>query len=278
MNQDTSYYSEIETQIRLKELEAKIQKGQFTNPPSNDIDDIKSFFKKEYNQYSDLISSTDYIKPHVQGRDVGGEIDESVKTEMKEKLDEISDKIIKAKERHMESIIEGVTKDSIHYDKEAYVGEFDINYVSDERDSEIISEINEVVSEYCMKEIGRPLITMNIYQEDVSDAIKSEYSDPCIAKVAIAFNSKELKKEGVDIDDVISNFNTKLRDEKQLPVKISDDINKIPDHRMLIDNKNLVFTENEWSSVNSKYKKEIKSAVKAPTVDSISARALSMKL
>ena len=237
-----------------------------------------TFFKKEYNQYSDLISSTDYIKPHVQGRDVGGEIDESVKTEMKEKLDEISDKIIKAKERHMESIIEGVTKDSIHYDKEAYVGEFDINYVSDERDSEIISEINEVVSEYCMKEIGRPLITMNIYQEDVSDAIKSEYSDPCIAKVAIAFNSKELKKEGVDIDDVISNFNTKLRDEKQLPVKISDDINKIPDHRMLIDNKNLVFTENEWSSVNSKYKKEIKSAVKAPTVDSISARALSMKL
>lgn len=278
MSEDTSYYQEIETQIRLEELEKKIKKGHFTNPPSNNVEEIKAFFKNEYSQYSDLVSGTDYIKPHIQGRDVGGEVDSSVTSEVKDMLENSSDKVLRAKERHMQGVIDSVTNDSVYYDKEIPIGRFDMNHVSDERDVEIITEINEVVNKYSEESFSKPLIRLNLYHDNVSEVVKAGQSDPCPAQASIVFNSKELKKEGFDIHDVASDLNTKLREELQLPVKIPDEVNKIPDYRMVVDNKSLVFSESEWSGVNSKHKKELKDAVGIPTADSISSRALSMKL
>jgi hypothetical protein len=278
MNEDTSYYQEIETQIRLEDLEKKIKKGYFTNPPSNDVDEIKSFFKNEYSQYSDLIFSSDYIKPHVQGRDVGGEIDSSVTSEIKDMLENSSEKVLKAKERHMQGVVEGVTGDSVYYDKEIALGRFDLNHVSDERDVEIITEVNEVVNRYSEENFNRPLVRLNLYHDDIAEVVKAGQTDPCPAQASIVFNSKELKKEGVDIEDITSDLRVKLREELQLPIQIPDEVNKIPDHRMVVDNKSLVFSESEWSDVNSKHKKDLKSAVGIPTADSISSKALSMKL
>ena len=278
MSEDTSYYQEVETQIRLEELEKKIKTGYFTNPPSNDVNEIKSFFKYEYNQYSDLISGTDYIKPHVQGRDVGGEVDSSVISEAKDMLENSNDKILKAKERHMQGVIDSVTSDSIYYDKEIPLGKFDMNYVSDERAVDTITQINEEVNKYSEDKFNKPLIRLNLYHDDISTVVKAGQADPCHAQASIVFNSKELKKEGFNVDDVVSDLRERLNEDLQLPMGIPDEVNKIPDHRMVVDNKSLVFSESEWSSVNYKYKKELKDAVGIPTADSISSRALSMKL
>lgn len=278
MSEDTSYYQEVETQIRLEELEKKIKTGYFTNPPSNDVDKIESFFKDEYNQYSDLISGTDYIKPHVQGRDVGGEVDSLVTSEAKDMLENSNNKILKAKERHMQGVIDSVKNDSVYYDKEVPLGRFDINHVSDERDVDIITHINEEINKYAENNFDKPLIRLNIYHDDISEVVKAGQSDPCPAQASIVFNSKELKKEGFNIINIVSDLRETLNEDLQLSVNIPDEVNKIPDHRMVVDNKSLVFSESEWAEVNSKHKKELKEAVGVPTADSISSRALSMKL
>lgn len=261
---DNGYIEEVSKQSLVNELKEKVEGGDFT---------VSANRKENMERYGDIVKGTDYLKPHIEGNDVGGDLDSAVLEEMSEISDKAENRVLKAKESHMKDVLSSVNEDSIFYDKEIKLGIFEMNGDIDENSAHKLMKLQSIVNNYVNDRFEKPIIDLEIQSNDLPI-----YNRNSKAEVSIAFNSKELKKNGIRTDELLSEIETRSNNEGFSISSGNDKASKIPANRMKVDDKSLVFTKEEWGKVNPDLKNKFKEEVGVPTQSQLSNKGLSMKL